>query len=228
MKVKNVLRRVNRGIVLGILLIVGLSGYLVVDSIAFEGEREVIRDVIEGYMEELPSMILLPESYREIGTEIPDSVIDDKMKENGAILDKYFSTNAPMHGGVDARRSAESDFLVGFRENQGNGGRISSYETDLVSVNRITKHGSSLVTVEVVYRVVATATTQAYVYDGFLSVVNYSFGGMALDEEDMSFSTYTSEITCTYRMTKQNGVWKFYGIENFSSSFAGGGYYSVG
>ncbi|MDD4495771.1 MAG: hypothetical protein PHV32_15785, partial [Eubacteriales bacterium] len=70
----NYFRRINRGIVLGIVLVIGLSCYLAIDSIAFEDEREAIKQVLEDYARDMKAFLLLPEKYREIGVNVPDPV----------------------------------------------------------------------------------------------------------------------------------------------------------
>ena len=96
------LRRINRGIVLAIVLVIGLSCYLVVDNIAFKEEREAIKQVIENYTKDMETFLLLPEQYREIGVAVPDSVIEDKTKENNILIKKYdYPFNSASVKGVD-------------------------------------------------------------------------------------------------------------------------------
>ena len=50
MTIRNVIRRVNRGIVLAVLLVLGLIGYLVYDNARFNNtEKDAIKNMLEEY-----------------------------------------------------------------------------------------------------------------------------------------------------------------------------------
>jgi hypothetical protein len=213
----NFLRRVNRGIVLGIALIIGLACYWTIDNIAFKTEREAIRQVMEDYTKDMETFLLLPEQYREIGTEVPNSVIENKMEENKILIDKYFS-NKNNNYGWSLKESVTSDIRHVLKNNQETGNKVKSYEAKLTRVKSITKHGSNLVTVEAVINTKITVTQGADVFN-----VLYSFGGGNYmgnfdTPKELSFSTQGYEYTITFEMIKHNGVWVFYSTEGMSMS----------
>jgi len=204
----NFLRRVNRGIVLAIVLVVGLVGYLVVDNITFKAERDVIRQVLDEYTEAIESFNLLPEEYREIGVKVPDSVIEAKGKENKELIDKFFA-NGVTNYGWNMKQSTISNVEYVLKGNQETGNKIKDYDVSLKQVKNITKHGASLVSLEAVMIVTVTATEEATIFEVFHGSVGAYNHFDKVPSSDLAFSTRTYELGFTCEMTKQNGTWKF-------------------
>jgi len=213
----NFLRRVNRGIVLAIVLVAGLTGYLIFDNIAFKAERDVIKQVLGEYTEAMQSFNLFPEEYREIGVNIPDSVVEAKRKENKELIEKFFVDTTTNYG-WNLKQSVSDNIEYMLKNNQETGNKIKGYDVSLKQVKSITKYGSSLVSVEAVMTVTMTATEGVVnfeVFHGGNSYYDYSYyptekmvpgdGSSA----DLTFSTRTYEVGFTCEMTKQGGTWKF-------------------
>ena len=205
------LRRVNRGIVLAIVMLIGLSGYLTVDSLAFKDEREAIKQVLENYAEDMANMVLLPEQYREIGVSAPDSVIEEKNKKNKELVGKYFMNSTTGYSwNWNIRDSVTSNLEEMHTYNQETGNKIKSYDAALNRIKNVTKHGSSLVTVEVIFNLSTTATQSAQIFRFFYNDGGYYHYEKIGSEEpaEMTFSTQKTEMTFSCEMTKKDGVWK--------------------
>ncbi|MDD2361592.1 MAG: hypothetical protein PHH84_01340 [Oscillospiraceae bacterium] len=216
MRFFNFLRRINRGIVLAIVLIIGLSCYLTVDGIAFKDEKEAIKQVLEDYAEDMESFLLLPEQYREIGTSVPDSVIENKIKENNNLISKYFINGNT--GGWNMKESITQDLERKLKNNQETGNKVKSFDASLKRVKSITKHGASLVTVEAVMSLMSTATTEAELFHIFQGGGKYYYENPD-KSEDITFSTQSDEITFTCEMVKRNGAWMFSNYESMYTNY---------
>jgi len=216
----NFLRRINRGIALGIALVIGLSCYLVYDGIAFKDEREAIKQTIEDYIKAMESFMILPGRYREIGVKVPDSIIEKKLEENKALVSKYFSDTRIRD--YSFRESVFRDLEYMLKDNQKTGDKVKNVESKIKNIKSITKHGSNLVTVEATVTTTMTATQSA----GFFNVF-YSFGGGYYMKEpggtpiEKVFINHGYESTFTCEMIKQNGSWVFSSMEGMSSMYLG-------
>ena len=216
------LRRFNRGIALGIALFIGLSCYLAVDAIAFQSEKEVILQRIEDYLEQITALHLLPEEYREIGAKVPDEVVQAKKEQLKTLVDNFF-----VHGGEwDFKAQTYNNAEYMLNQMQEMGGKIKSYSVTLARVNRITKHGSSIVVVSGIFTTTLESTPNAAHLDVFDT--NGGGGYFVLDwaaktgnipvqtaqtEEtgapELSFNSNRNDSTFAFEMVKRDGVWKF-------------------
>lgn len=211
----NFFRRINRGIVLGIILVIGLSCYLAIDSIAFEDERETIKQVLEDYARDMEAFLLLPEKYREIGVNVPDPVIENKIKENNELVNKYFTSTTKSYR-RNMKESIAGELERMLKSNQESGNKIKSCEARLTKVKNITKHGSNLVTVEAVMDITTISTLEAETFHLFHGGGTYYDNNLEIPA-DMSFLTRSYEITFTCEMVKRDGAWMFSNSEGMST-----------
>ncbi|MDR0198038.1 MAG: hypothetical protein LBI36_07480 [Oscillospiraceae bacterium] len=218
MGLSNFLRRVNRGIALGLALVVGLTCYLIIDNVAFNGEREVIRRILEDYISDMSGFTILPEQYTEIGSEVPESVIVDKMKENGVLIDKYFS-NINYRDIGSAKFSISQSLEQILYSNGKSGNKVKSCDAKLTRVKSIRKHGANLVTVEAVADLTIVRTLGAEALNVFYAAPFYGGGDIPAEltePANMAFTIHNYESSFTCEMTKSNGVWKFSYVGNIS------------
>ena len=219
MRFFNFLRRVNRGIVLAILLIIGLACYLIVDNIAFKDEREAIKQVLEDYAKDMGTFLLLPEQYREIGVSVPDSVVENKIKENNELVNKYFTSENSgnnRYNIFNIEESIANELKILLKNNQESRNKIKSYEAKITKVKSIAKNGTSLVSVEAVMDITTIATRGAEMFNVFYSDGMYSKDNPEVTE-DMSFFTRSYEVTFECEMVKRNGTWKFSNSQGMST-----------
>lgn len=206
MRFLNFFRRVNRGIIMAIVLVIGLSCYLTVDGIAFKKERETVKQVVENYIKDMQSFLLLPEQYREIDVNVPDAVIENKIKENNALVGKYFANTS--HRGWNMKESIAGDLEHMLRNNKASGNIVKSYDAKLVKVSKISKYGSNLVTVEASIETTTTATESAELFCVFHGGFGH-FDKAYSDNPVKTFSTQSYEVSFTCDMVKQGDTWLF-------------------
>ena len=90
MKGKTVLRKINRGIVLGVILLIGLVIFLVIDDQNFQRQQPEIQRMVEQYLQDVSEISIFPEQYQKIGEEVPVQVVEEKKKEVGDVLNRYW------------------------------------------------------------------------------------------------------------------------------------------
>lgn len=87
---KKFLRKVNRGLVLGGVLIIGTTIYIIADLKNFEKEKPIVEQRVTEYTQAVAKFNITPEKYREynitIGTEDSQKISADWQ----AILDEYW------------------------------------------------------------------------------------------------------------------------------------------
>ena len=226
MRFLTLLRRINRGVALGILLVIGLAVYLTADDMAFAKERDAIKQVLEEYTKDMSAAHLLPEEYLEIGAVVPETVVENKIEENRELLGKYIPART---SGENYTQSPMLDqFEQMLRLNRESGSKVKSYEASLTRIRNISKYGSNMVTVEADISISVSYTQGAFMVN-FLRMSNYSFndygygtampyfggsetiaiGDSVEKAEELSYMSQQIDTTFTFDMIKRNGVWIF-------------------
>jgi hypothetical protein len=92
-KVKTILRKVNRGLVLGLVLLIGLAVFIVADELSFQKQRPQIQETLEAYLQDVAKISILPEAYQKLGVKTPADVLDKKKAEVQTVLDQYWTAS---------------------------------------------------------------------------------------------------------------------------------------
>ena len=135
--IRNVIRRVNRGIVLAVLLVLGLIGYLVYDNARFNNtEKDAIKNMLEEYASVAGDLNILPDQERVPGKKPSEEAIKKKLEENRAVLEKYLTTLKEYESQYnDAVRSLETIF----KENAESCAYVTDCEFTVTSVKNLKK-----------------------------------------------------------------------------------------
>ena len=158
MKTKNFFRRMNRGIALAVALAIGLTGYLIYENRTFDGEREEIRAMFESFMGEFTQLQILPEAYQEIGSVIPEAVIEQQVNAAKPLFEKHF-TLKNTYGG-DLRTYSLDRFKGTMVYNWRGGERVKNCKVEITKM-KITKYGTNMARAEIELRVTAETTAGA-------------------------------------------------------------------
>ena len=150
MKRRNPLRRVNRGIVLAVILLVGLVGYLIYDGQAFDAERTAIKDMLTAYAQEAESMMVLPGDVNKPGEKIPSDAIAQKIESNKSILEKYLTSS--ISGGSSAYSSVQFGLENAFNTNKDLCAYVSECKLEIVDVTGLKKIGTNMATCTITVR----------------------------------------------------------------------------
>jgi|LSQX01.2.fsa_nt_gb hypothetical protein len=137
--IRNVIRRVNRGIVLAVLLVLGLIGYLVYDNARFNNtEKDAIKNMLEEYASVAGDLNILPDQERVPGKKPSEEAVKKKLEENRAVLEKYLTTLKEYESQYnDAVRSLETIF----KENAESCAYVTDCEFTVTSVKNLKKNG---------------------------------------------------------------------------------------
>jgi len=215
---KRLLRSVNRGIVLAVVLLIGLSCYLVYDSFAFKKEKEYIISTVLNYAIESEKMSILPQSEIKAGEKPSDTAVKQKIEENKEIIAKYMTDSAnPWGGSAQKYTASENESL--FLDNSGS----CSYLTDCnfeVNVTKLKKVGPDIAKGKIsVKSTIKTIGNPRYIRLFWGAQANesnneyrgdmYYKPGIFETEIDTEKHSYTSEGSFENVLFKKvNGVWK--------------------
>ena len=87
---KKILKRVNRGLVLAVALIVGLIGYLTVDAATFSEQADDVRTMLSEFAKLSADLNILPEQYQKTDVSISakdrENMVRDMQSKTGSFL----------------------------------------------------------------------------------------------------------------------------------------------
>ena len=215
---KSFLKKMNRGVALAIVLVIGLGGFLIVDAVTFSKEEPILKEFLEEYLQEYSQIILLPEQYREIDADIPDDVINAKNEESKKFIEKYFTeynTNNRNYNNSSMQNITNGLKFI-FQYNKDNGYCIKNAECSLSNISSIQKQGTNAVRINFKVNMKVSASPQAqYVFltQTYSSVDNRY--NNSTDSKNIADETLESDFTVI--LLKINGNWKIAEVQ--------GGYY---
>ncbi len=225
MKLKRFFKRMNRGIALLIITVIAFSGYLVVDAIAFEGQKDSITEFITTYIEEFPQMNLLPEEYREAGKEVSEEeVAEDKKQENLDFINSYWlkveNNNGYSWGDIEHMKNYVIDDLYENHILAQTQGVVLESEANVQSVTDIKKLSSNSIQTTVKYSIVVNVIGNGGYYNGGYDVqygeYNYEMTEDADLTEDKSIKL---NMEAQYIITNTSVGYKITNIQNAYSTY---------
>lgn len=221
---KKFLSRMNRGIALGIVLLVGLAVYLTADALAFGRETEEIHEFIAEYLEELERLNAVFFSSVEEGSQIER---EQMREEVTAFLSRYFVEyrasslgNVNLHTMLSSKQRAKRalervvDFYADYREmlldGSVDGGFLEeqfsqfvaeSVEFRLVNIYSVRKQAPNAVRVNFSVRIEILPAVErfAFFFDGF---------------DGFSFRPH-GDMTVSALLFRRGGEWRIANVQNF-------------
>ncbi|MDR1892541.1 MAG: hypothetical protein LBQ48_05995 [Oscillospiraceae bacterium] len=114
MTAKNLLRRVNRGILLAVALIIGLIVWLAVDNARFTKEKDDITAMLDQYAVESASLMILPESDQNPGETVSATAVEKQLKDAQPVFDRFLTgggrySSANERAPMEMRNALESN-----------------------------------------------------------------------------------------------------------------------
>ena len=221
---KNFLKKMNRGVALAIVLIIGLMAFFVVDAVTFSQEEDAIKEFLVEYLEECAQVNLLSVEYRNFEAEIPDSVIDAKTKEIEDFVEKYYTEYKRVNSSYyySTKSSILNNTNYMFTNNRELNQYVEELEYSLVNISSIQKQATNAVRVSFNVNIKMRAAYDA----SFLNISRIEWGlwnyfreyGNS-HETDKIYEAYQEE-QFTITLFKVNGKWK---IAEADSNYYGGG-----
>jgi len=204
---KNILKKINRGVVLAAILLIGLVIFFIIDNAVFAQEKPMLKEWLEEFLEETAKINLLPEQYRVPGVEIPDDVIEAKTKETKDFVDKYFTEYLPRY--VSHSRKQNILWLTDFmhEENRNMNNIIEDLSFTLVNITGIQKQATNAVKISFTVNASISSTASAR----FLNITQPEWGfsyTMTPFENEEEIQQINSEFSMNITLFKVNGKWK--------------------
>lgn len=148
MKLPAVLKRVNRGLVLGALCIILVAVYVITSNASLQRQRGDIKAFLQEFFDQYTSAVLLPEQYRNLEVEVPQSVINESTAKIERFVDDYFTMTG-------TNSYFDSDFIKHSMkqsvENSIEYGRLSALSINLREIEKVSMQGPRYVEVQIKY-----------------------------------------------------------------------------
>lgn len=228
MTIRNALHRVNRGIVLAVVLLLGLTGYLIYDNVRFASEKVAIGDMVTEFAKAAGDLNILPAGERIPGEQPSEAAVKKKLQESEVVLNKYLSDWIDYGSAREiATRSIKEIFLT-------NADR-RAYVTDCVynikSVKKIKKNGPShaIADINVNVELKTIGKPMYFSLGGSQDTMNDGYyGGKPMQNEEDKDKIDTKTYTYTWGFTlydaqlvKVGGQWRIARLSGWGYSNSG-------
>lgn len=208
----------NRGILLGGIVFVGVGCYVAVDQHNFKSEKPEIESVVTGFVEGLGSYNVTPEKYREKGTEVSEADAETLKKDYWEFVDKYWVSTEEE---TDPNYSYKSDKsgVKGQMSMVIDNWRYDHSESCDIEVRdcKVSKDGpgAAIASVKVKYVVTGTSTNE-YLTPYCIESMNWWSDNGESGKE--SVRTFSCDAEYTIYLERTSDGWKITGSEGYVNS----------
>lgn len=219
MKVRNFFRHMNRGIVLGVVLIIGLIVYIMIDNARFSTEKIVIKDMVVAYAKEAEGFMIYPESIIKPKQKVTTADIAKKNKENKVIIDKYFA-NSGAWSRYNFYQDAISSLESVFDSNNERCAYVTECKFEILNITKLGKIGPNLAAGDVEVKTTIKTIGKPDYFRLFMTAYADEYnGGTEEDSQkgiDTEVNTYSSKVTYDkVKFMKSNGKWKVIEVSGY-------------
>lgn len=228
-KIKKSLKKANRGLVLGLILIIAVVIYIMIDNHNFKSEKPAIEKNITAFVEQMGEYMVLPEEYRTTDSEHKGKVLTEPEKENLKakwvdFVEKYwaykdYSNNDYFYGQNIISMKNSYDSIL----DQLPADYITTYSSSVKNIS-IKKAGPECATCETTLNFIIEVTNQAQIMTpayldsfGYYEFVEYDENGnmIATSENSRELTKYSCEGTFTFNLERVDGEWKINSSEGY-------------
>lgn len=216
---KRFLKKANRGIILGILLLVGTAVYIIIDLQQFKSERPEIESVLSDFVENIDEFSSVPAEYRFNDRTYEGQVKDDFVKKYNQFIDKYWTAsddNVNIYSWSMKKpdmKSSVNDFISGLQDRT-----PVSCDFSLKTINSVNKDGPNRAVVEATVKADVQGTPDCvflsphgptqYIWDD--SEMTSSFD---INASDNVYATEV-EIDIVFQLKRTSEGWKITSSED--------------
>ncbi|WP_124099218.1 hypothetical protein [Ruminococcus sp. Marseille-P6503] len=204
------LRRLNRGLILGAVLIVGTVSYVVYDTSRFNQSRDEIQNAVESYFD---SMAQANKSGKDSMTDSCRNLINEEWAYDKSMEDFYYCTKDSLLDSIEA--SEKEDFSTGY---------ITEFECSPSNFN-INKNGpdGAVVTLELDAYIEFYGSPYALAPDGFSQLDNNNYentdeGYMCNPDDSIKYRSSQNYSEVSVCLKKSDGEWKITAVDYYSWS----------
>lgn len=212
MKSKRIFKRLNRGLILGLVLLIGLVIYVNIDNANFKKEMPVIQETLNQYLEDCADIAIWSPQYQKLNKIVPADIVDQTKAKGDAVFNKYWVSSQG-----ENEYGTKSELVKRYQEllqrNAEGIGYITKWSATLNGMPNIIKSGPRDATVTINY-------TQVVEFVG-APVINSMMGTIFPEEytfskednaDDSDFAKAKRLTSNSYNlnleMTEVDGVWK--------------------
>lgn len=220
MKPKTILRKMNRGLLLGLVILIGLIIYISIDESNFKKEKPQIIQSLMQYAEDMQKVSITPTDYQKLDAKIPADVQQNQIKQMHDIINQYWTQSQAKGNNYSLSKSSYTYELEQMIKNNADGkGYIEKWSVKLEDGMNIAKSGPDAATVTARYTTVLEyAGLPEYIcYFHVMSVDNIYNGGSA-DSKDANLKRLTITGEVTVEMLRINGEWKIVTAQDWASA----------
>lgn len=230
-KLKKSIKKSNRGLFLGLVLVIAVAVYTVIDNHNFKSEKPAIEKQVTDFVEQIGDYMVFGEEYRttqtQKGKQLTDPEKEQYQSQWNKFIDQYwvykdYSKNMYFWGlTIAGMKNTYQDVL-----NQLPDEYVTSYNATVGSVS-IKKAGPECATCEAQVNIIVQTTDNAsFVMPGSTE----NFGNYGYEEyydpiadefvksDDSQMLKYSCDATFTFNLERVDGVWKITGADYDSMS----------
>ncbi len=219
LNVKKFLRRMNRGVLLGGIIVVGLVIYIVVDTVNFKKDIPMFEQFIEDYYADISEIAVTPKENQSVkDLDITEKELARAKEEYSSFIDEnwtnysnefyYYMTKEDVIAGLDNSNGIQTKNFEGYVTNW-------SYKLSRIKVNKL---GPNIISITYTDDVTVEFTGNPLIMnvDGLAtpSLMNFIKNYEELKGK-VNMEKATSSNERTIKLKKVDGEWKIYGSENF-------------
>lgn len=221
---KKFLKRVNRGIVLFLLMIVVFIIYVITDTISFRDNKPVVKSVLDNFMTELAVCNVAPEAARSADASVREGAKDAWTKQVEDLTNKYYCYEGKKgdaaifyYGEPKSQWQNDAKNAVAFVCGAKPEGFVTGCETKLKdNTLKISKCGVNMASAEVSYRYTVSyaGDPQLMIPGGYINMNALTYrASMTKDGEPVDFDraridTAVIDLTTSFILKKVDGEWK--------------------
>jgi hypothetical protein len=216
---KHFFKRVNRGIVLGVVLLIGLAVFIWQDESNFQKETPAIEKTVTSYLDTLSKINTFNTSLQKIGATMTTEQQTAKLQEFTKTIDQYWAESNVQN------RATKPELLMQMKEmvsqNSKGNGYIQKFTVRVNGTPTVKKTGPSNATARVDYTIVMEYAGSPYYFDGDFMTSVSRFSGKADSAEtkkDATLKRYNMGQNSSFELEKIGGTWKIIATLGGSSS----------
>ncbi|MBE6861554.1 MAG: hypothetical protein E7497_01450 [Ruminococcus sp.] len=216
---KKFLRKANRGLILGGILVIGLAVYIVTDLNRFKTEKPLIEQTVKEFSAALSDYNVTPEKYRELNAQYSTADSDKRIEEFSQFTDKYWLSVEDAYNDMYGWASLKEDFRSSMKQLLDNKdkGYITEFSADLTDC-KVNKDGPNCAVMTCTANLYFVGTENCTIicpggYDD-----TYSWRDEEAGEPEVVKTSVNQE--CTFYLERTSDGWKitkceFYDMDSY-------------
>ena len=215
MTVKKFMKKLNRGLALALVLVIGLAIYIAVDETRFKKEKPQIVQTLNAYMADLGKVMNTPEEYQKLGEKMPEEALKQQEKELEEVLNRYWISTGSRGENYYYSETYLQEWLqivnALLEQTSYGNGYLSSWNCRIEGSPQIYKNGSDSATVQLDYTLIAEYTGKVNVPgpDSYASLsVELETDGSSQQEQENQAMRLTVTGSLGFELERSDNTWR--------------------